>query len=424
MKVAIIGSGIAGNVAAYKLRDAHDITVFEAGAYAGGHTNTIDVETPDGQLPIDTGFIVFNDRTYPEFIKLLNELGQRWIDSEMSFSVHSEDGSLEYNGRSPTALFAQRRNLVRPSFYRMIRDILRFNRQGIPDLKAANEDLSLGEYLDANGYRREFVEHYLVPMIAAIWSAEPDSVRSMPAAFLLRFFENHGLLQLRNRPQWRVIEGGSREYVRKMIDGHRDRIRLNCAATLVRRTAEGVEVTSDAYGTERFDAVFFACHSDQALAILADPTATERDVLGAIQYQPNQAILHTDTRLLPRREKAWASWNYQLPQDPTERVTVTYNMNILQRLQTEETYCVTLNSEAQIDRRKVLRTIEYEHPMYSAEAVAAQARQAEINVDRTYFCGAYWRNGFHEDGVVSALAAIEHFNEHQVDEKLHLRRAS
>ncbi|MEM7430751.1 MAG: FAD-dependent oxidoreductase [Pseudomonadota bacterium] len=424
MKIAIIGSGIAGNVAAYKLRDEHEITVFEAANYVGGHTNTINVSTPNGPLPVDTGFIVFNDRTYPNFIELMEEIGQRSIASEMSFSVHTADGELEYNGRSANGLFTQRRNFFRPSFYRMLTDIMRFNRDALPNLRQGKADASLGSYLVDNRYSRGFIDHYLVPMTAAIWSAEPSQVLEIPAEFILRFFDNHGLMQLRNRPQWRVIEGGSQAYVEKLVAGHRDRIRLRCPVRLVSRVSDGVHIHTDEYGREKFDAVFFACHSDQALEILSDETDAEREVLSAIRYQSNEAILHTDTRLLPSRERSWAAWNYQIPSHAGAQVTVTYNMNILQRLEAAETYCVTLNSAAQIDESKILGRFDYAHPMYTAESVAAQARQAEINTGRTYYCGAYWRNGFHEDGVVSALNAIEHFNGDHSDAQLHLRRAS
>lgn len=424
MRIAVIGTGIAGNVAAYKLRQDHDVTVFESGAYIGGHTNTVDVYENDRPYAVDTGFIVFNDRTYPNFIQLLEEIGQESQQSEMSFSVQTEKSAIEYSGSSLNALFAQRRNIVRPPFFRMIRDILRFNRSALPNIDQQDESESLGQYLFRNGYSHEFVDHYLVPMAAAIWSAEPGSVLDMPVGFLVRFFANHGLLQVKDRPVWRVVKGGSRQYVEKLITGHRDRIRLNCAVQSLRRTSDGVELHSAAGGKERFDYVFVACHSDQALALIGDPTIDEREVLGAIRYQQNEAILHTDDSLMPRRRRAWAAWNYHIPEDASRHVAVTYNMNILQGLATENQYLVTLNNDQQIDPHKIIRTIQYEHPIYSRDAVTAQQRQADINRDRTFFCGAYWRNGFHEDGVVSALNALDHFKESLSDGKLHLRRAS
>lgn len=424
MKIAIIGTGIAGNVAAYKLRRDHDITVYEAAGYVGGHTNTVDVFENGRRIPVDTGFIVFNDRTYPNFIRLLDETGQPSQVSEMSFSVQSDDGSLEYSGSSLNTLFAQRSNLFRPSFHRMVRDILRFNGAAIEDIDKTDATQTLGDYLFVNGYCHEFVDHYLVPMAAAIWSAEPGSILEMPIQFLARFFANHGLLQLRDRPVWRVVKGGSREYVHKLTADHRDRIRLNSPVRSVRRVDDRVEIVSDAGGHELYDYVFLACHSDQALRLLEDPTPDEREVLGAIRYQPNEAILHTDDSLMPRRRRAWAAWNYHIPADPTRHVAVTYNMNILQSLDTNKQYCVTLNSDQNIDPGKIIQRVQYEHPIYSRDAVDAQLRQADINIDRTFYCGAYWRNGFHEDGVVSALNALEHFEQRLADAELHLRRAS
>lgn len=423
MRIAIVGTGIAGNTAAYRLRKEHDITVYEAASYIGGHTNTIDVAEGGRTIAVDTGFIVFNDRTYPKFIELLDEIGQESQASLMSFSVSSGDGRLEYNGAGLNALFAQRRNVLRPPFFRMIRDILRFNREAMATLPFEAESQTVGHYLLSHGYSREFMDDYLVPMAAAIWSAEPVAIHDMPLQFLVRFFDNHGLLQLKDRPVWRVIKGGSREYVKKLVAGHRDRIRLDTPVKAVIRHESGVEIVSDRFGREWYDAVFLACHSDQALALLDAPTAVEREVLGAIHFQDNEAVLHTDASVLPRRRRAWAAWNYHIPEDPHGQVAVTYNMNMLQSLDCDEQYCVTLNNDRRIDPSKVIRRIQYQHPVYSREAVAAQLRQADVNVDRTYFCGAYWRNGFHEDGVVSALNAIAHFEERQGRGELHLRRA-
>jgi predicted NAD/FAD-binding protein len=424
MKVAVIGSGIAGNVAAYKLRKEHDITVFESGSYVGGHTNTMDVYEDDRALAVDTGFIVFNDRTYPNFIRLLEEIGQESQPSEMSFSVQADDGRVEYSGSSLNGLFAQRKNLLRPAFYRMIRDILRFNRTTLPNVDRLDGTETLRNYLLENGYSKEFIDHYLIPMAAAIWSAEPGSVLEMPVKFLVRFFANHGLLQISDRPVWHVIKGGSREYVNKLVAGHQDRIRLNSPVQSIRRTDDYVEVHSATGGSERFDYVFVACHSDQALSLLQDASPMEREVLGAIQYQSNEAILHTDASLMPRKQCAWSAWNYHIPRDSARHVAVTYNMNILQGLKANKQYLVTLNNDRHIDPGKVIRTVQYEHPVYSRESVAAQRRQSEINEDRTFFCGAYWRNGFHEDGVVSTLSALGHFEERLSNGQLHLRRAS
>jgi len=424
MKIAVIGAGIAGNVAAYKLNQQHEVTVFEAGGYVGGHTNTVTVHENGRDLAVDTGFIVFNDRTYPNFIRLLDEIGQESQPSEMSFSVQAEDDGIEYCGTTLNSLFAQRSNVLRPGFYRMVRDILRFNKTASAHAEQFDESQLLGSYLALNAYSREFTDHYLIPMAAAIWSAEPRSILEMPVKFLVRFFANHGLLQIKDRPVWRVIKGGSRQYVNKLIAAHRDRIRLNSPVLSVRRTGDQVEIQSASGGKELFDYVFVACHSDQALSLLKDATRLERQVLGAIRYQPNEAILHTDTSLMPVRRRAWAAWNYHIPKDATRHVAVTYNMNILQGLKSDRQYLVTLNNDQYIDPAKVIRTVQYEHPIYSRESVAAQERQKDINCDRTFFCGAYWRNGFHEDGVVSALNALNSFEERLAREKLHLRRAS
>ena len=424
MRIAVVGTGIAGNVAAYKLGKEHEITVFEAGSYVGGHTNTVDVYEKGRQLAVDTGFIVFNDRTYPNFIRMLDEIGQESVPSEMSFSVQAENGGIEYSGSSLNALFAQRRNLLRPRFYRMIRDILRFNETTLPSVDHLDESESLGEYLRENNYGYEFIEHYLIPMAAAIWSAEPGSVLKMPVNFLVRFFANHGLLQLKDRPLWRVIKGGSREYVAKLVGGHRDRIRLNSPVESIDRFDDRIEVYSATGGREVFDYVFLACHSDQALSLLRAPSRAEQSVLGAIPYQRNEAVLHTDAALMPKRRKTWSAWNYHIPQSPNANVAVTYNMNILQGLESENQYLVTLNNDRQIDPDKIIRTIQYEHPVFSRGSVAAQQRQRDLNEDRTFFCGAYWKNGFHEDGVVSAVNAVGHFEERLSNGKLYLRRAS
>lgn len=424
MKIAVIGTGIAGNVAAYKLRDTHDITVFEANDYVGGHTNTVDVSDAGRTLSIDTGFIVFNDRTYPNFISLLDELGQPSRQSVMSFSVQNSLTGLEYNGSGLNGLFAQRGNALRSSFLRMLRDILRFNREAVISIQDLSPETTVGKYLELKGYSPEFSRDYLVPMTAAIWSAEPKQVSEMPLVFLVRFFHNHGLLQLRDRPTWRTVCGGSREYVRRLVDGHRDRIRLNSPVQSVSRLGDHVQIKVAGRKPETFDHVFIACHSDQALGMLADPTDAEKAVLGSIPYQRNEAVLHTDVRLLPASRRAWAAWNYRIPEDRHSQVSVTYNMNILQGFEASQEYCVTLNDTDAIDPAKIIYRVEYDHPVFGLDSVAAQARHQEINTgNMTSFCGAYWRNGFHEDGVYSALQALEHFEEEQRRGELHIRRA-
>jgi uncharacterized protein len=423
MRIAVIGTGIAGNVVAHHLWREHDIAVFEANDYVGGHTNTVEVDTADGPLAVDTGFIVFNDRNYPRFTSLLDRLGQPSQPSVMSFSVQSETDNLEYNGASISALFAQRRNLGRPSFYRLIHDILRFNRRVVFDAEQCAPELTIGEYVSSNRYSTQFTEQYLIPMAAAIWSAEPGSVREMPLQFLVRFFEHHGLLSLNDRPQWRVVRGGSRQYVDKLTRGFRDRIRLATPVQWIRRRRDAVIVKAANQDPEHFDHVFIATHSDQALAMLADPSRLEQQVLGAMPYQKNEAVLHTDESVLPKRRRAWAAWNYHIPADRRNEVAVTYNMNLLQGLRGDTQYCVTLNYSDRIEPSKIIRRFSYDHPVFRRESIEAQSSHADLNAGRTFFCGAYWRNGFHEDGVVSALAALRHFEEATACEKLHFRRA-
>ena len=411
MKIAVIGTGIAGMVVARELHAEHALTVFEAGAHIGGHTHTHTIEARGERHEIDTGFIVFNDWTYPNFRALLSELGVESQPSSISFSVRNEASGLEYNGTSLAALFAQRRNLVRPSFYRMLRDILRFNREA-PALLGSDVEQALGDYLASHRYSREFIDDYLVPMGAAIWSTDPARMLAFPARYFVRFFANHGMLSVNDRPQWRAIRGGSARYVEKLVAPFRDRIRLSCPVEEVRRLPDRVLVRARGLEAERFDQVFVACHSDQALGLLADATPLEREVLGAIPYQENEAVLHTDTSLLPRARRAWAAWNYHVLAEPGARVALTYDMNILQSLAARETFCVTLNRSERVDPSKIIKRLRYHPPLYTPAGVAAQARQHEVNgAHRTWFCGAYWRFGFHEDGVVSARNALRHFHE-------------
>ncbi len=407
MKIAIIGSGIAGNTIAYHLHKAHDITVFESGSHIGGHTHTHDIELGGKQYAVDTGFIVFNDRTYHNFIALLDELGVEWQPSHMSFSVHCEKTGFEYNGTTLNSLFAQRRNFLRPSFYRMISEIMRFNKTA-PELLEDGPEIRLGDYLAQQQYSQNFIDYYIIPMGSAIWSTESRQMLEFPARFFVRFFHHHGMLTVNNRPQWRVIKGGSARYVEALTASFSDRIRLNTPVEQVRRLKRSVRVKPCNGPEETFDWVVFACHSDQALAMLSDPSAAEKDILGAIPYQENTVFLHTDPIMMPKRKLAWAAWNYHVTAEPAERVAVTYNMNILQGLDTPEPVLVTLNHTRNINPARVIKRLTYHHPVYTTEGAKAQARHAEISgVNRTAYCGAYWRNGFHEDGVVSALAALE-----------------
>ncbi|XKH60349.1 FAD-dependent oxidoreductase [Halomonas sediminis] len=407
-RIAVIGSGISGMAAGWYLSSQHEVTLFEANTRLGGHTATMDVSVAGQDYAIDTGFIVFNDWTYPHFLRLLAHLDVPIQATEMSFSVHETDVDFEYNGHTLGSLFAQRRNLLRPAFYRLLGEILRFNREASRDLAQQRlaDAMTLGDYLDAHGYSAAFQRRYLLPMGAAIWSASIEDLRTFPLTFFVGFFRNHGLLSISNRPQWYTLVGGSRSYIPALTAPYRERIRLNAPVTALRRDATGVTLTT-ASGQEQFDQVVLACHADQALKLLQDATVEEQDVLSAMPYQDNEVVLHTDTRLLPRRRRAWASWNYRLDKrDEQARVSVTYNMNILQRLcEKAPTFCVTLNDSQSIEPSQVLGRYTYAHPQFTLAGQAAQARHSDISspARRTHFCGAYWRNGFHEDGVWSAL---------------------
>jgi predicted NAD/FAD-binding protein len=407
VKIAVVGTGIAGNVAAYLLSGAHDLTVFEQNDYVGGHTNTVRVEAADGTHQVDTGFIAYNDERYPNFVKLLGRLGVASQASGMSFSVRCDDDGLEYSNRS---LFAQRRNALRPSFHRMIADIVRFNRSSRALLLAADDGVQLGPFLEAHRYGRTFVERFLYPMGAAIWSADPAQMAEFPARFFAQFFTNHRFLDIFGQPQWRVVQGGSSRYVDELTATFRDRIRLSTPVTSIRRTDAHVLVTPRGGAPQRFDEVVIAAHADQALAMLADPTSREREILETFRFQENVAVLHTDTRLMPTRRRAWACWNAHVPARRTGAVAVTYDMNLLQGLRTREEYLVTLNRTDAIDPKSVIRTLRYHHPVYSSAAVVAQRRHSEISgQNRTHYCGAYWGFGFHEDGVNSALSVARRF---------------
>lgn len=424
MKIAIIGSGISGLTAARRLCHEHDITVFEADDRVGGHTNTVDVELEGRTWAVDTGFIVFNDWTYPNFIALMNEIGIDSQPSNMGFAVRCDRTGLEYCGSSLGQLFSQRRNSISPAFWRMLRDILRFNREAPRLLEQHGEESGLGEYLAREGYSRRFIEHYIVPMGAAIWSTDPQSMLSFPARYFVEFFSNHGLLSVNARPQWRVIKGGSRSYIGPLTAPFADRIRLSAAVARVHRGDFGVELVLRDGHRAHFDAVVFACHSDQALEMLAAPSDMEREVLGAIPYQQNLAVLHTDERLLPRRRKAWAAWNYHVPAEQTGAVSVTYNMNILQSLDARAQFLVTLNPAMEIDPARIIRKIAYQHPVYTPEGVAAQRRRAELmGHNRSFYCGAWWGYGFHEDGVKSGLVAAAAVRAWSQDAQLPLLRA-
>lgn len=410
MRIAIVGAGVSGMVAAHLLYPRHEIVVFEAGEHAGGHANTIRVDTPEQTHSVDTGFMVFNDRNYPNFERLLRQLGVAWQRSDMSFGVSDGRGDFEYNSASPNGLFAKRAHLLTPWFYRMIADLVRFNRTARELLSGSSGDISLGQWLSEQHFSEAFVQRLIVPQVSAVWSADPGQMRSFPARFLAEFFDNHGMLGLTGRPRWRTITGGSESYVRALIGPWRHRLRLGTPVQAIERRDDAVMVKPHGGEAERFDEVVIATHSDQALAMLADADLREHEILGAMPYQANEAVLHTDARLLPRRRRAWASWNYHLLETPTERATVTYHMNRLQSLKADRELCVTLNRTVAIDPQHVIRTIPYAHPVYTAGGVRAQTRRAEISGrHRTHYCGAYWGWGFHEDGVRSALDVGAHF---------------
>jgi predicted NAD/FAD-binding protein len=408
-KIAIIGTGISGLTCGYYLsKKDYDITIFEAADYIGGHTNTAEFEFDEETERIDTGFIVFNNRTYPNFIKLLAEIDVPYQPSEMSFSVRNDHLNLEYNGSNFNTLFAQRANLLRPAFWKMLGDIARFNK----DVRTAgqdDQDLTIGQYLQKSHYSELFRDNYLLPMISAIWSMGLECCLDFPLAFFVRFFENHGLLDITNRPQWYTIKGGSSSYIDPLIAGFRNRIQLNTPIRQISRSSDGVIVDT---GTvqQRFDHVILACHADEALGMLKEATAEEQRVLGAFEFSKNRVVLHTDISQLPKRPAAWASWNYRVIDSAREQTALTYNMNILQRLKSKNTYLVTLNQD--IEDKYVIRRYVYNHPVYTTAMLAAQSQwQAISGIDRIHYCGAYWFNGFHEDGVKSGLRVCDMMEE-------------
>jgi predicted NAD/FAD-binding protein len=417
-QIAIIGSGISGLTCAYLLNKNYDITVFEANDYVGGHTATKDVKVNGEDYAIDTGFIVYNDWTYPNFIKLMSRLGVQSQATEMSFSVKNLSSNLEYNGNTLNSLFAQRRNIFRPRFYRIVRDILRFNKLCKASFAEQREygHLSLYEFLQQNKLSDDFVYNYILPMCAAIWSTSLEDIKAFPFSFFLRFFNNHGLLNITDRPQWRSIVGGSREYIKPLTRDFEHKIKLNSPVASVKRQGHQYLVSLEQGSPKLFDHVIFACHSDQALEMLVEPTAVQQDILNNIRYAKNEVVLHTDTSLLPIRPLAWASWNYLIKGYKSEEQTpavLTYNMNILQNLSSDTTFCVTLNASKDIDPTKILGQYEYAHPQFDNKAIEAQGRRQEISGKHgLHFCGAYWYNGFHEDGVRSALDVCADFEEH------------
>ena len=412
-RLAVVGSGVAGLVAAHILSRRYEVTVFEAGAYVGGHTNTVDVEIDGVGWSIDTGFIVHNRKNYRYFVRLLDMLDVGTQPTTMSLSVREERSGIEWCGSGPASLFATARNARSGRFWRMLRDVWRFNRTAPRLLGAAEGDLTLGDWLDREKYSAAFVDLYVVPIGAAIWSTDLQRILQFPARTFVRFLHNHGMLQVVDRPVWRTIPGGSRRYVDRIVRPFRERLHVSTPVRGIRRAGPGVELSIGDQGWQGFDGVVVATHSDQALSLLQDPTEAEQEVLGAIPYQPNEAVLHTDRTLMPRSKRAWAAWNVHLPAGDgrSPSVAITYDMNILQRLRAPVEFLVTLNRTDEIAPESVLRTIRYEHPLFTSAGIAAQRRFPEVSgVDgKTWYCGAWWRYGFHEDGVRSALAVAAQF---------------
>ncbi len=410
MRIAVVGAGVSGLVAAYLLHRDHSITVFEAADYAGGHVNTIPVEVESGRYAIDTGFIVFNEPNYPNFRRLLRRIGIGEQASDMSFSVSSREDDFEYASQSANALFAKRSHLLRPRFYRMLADKVRFHREARRLLEQLGDGPTLGEFMDTRRYSRTFIDRLILPQVAAVWSAPEAEARAFPVKHLARFLDNHGLLQVGGHPAWATVPGGSARYVEALTRPFRRHIRLRSPIQSIRRHDQSVEIRPRNGEAESFDRVIIATHSDQALRMLSDPTPRERELLTAFEYQTNEVALHTDSRVLPRRRRAWASWNYQVLERSSGSSAVTYHMNRLQAISAPEQFCVTLNNLEGVDQSRIVKRLSYQHPSFTHRSVNAQARhQSVLGANRTYFCGAYWGYGFHEDGVDSALRVAAHF---------------
>ena len=409
LKIAVIGSGISGLTSAFLLSKKHEVFLYEKNDYIGGHTHTHEIYENDKKINVDSGFIVYNENTYPNFMKLLDILKIESQHTTMGFSVKSDSNDFEYAGNSIHSIFAQKSNIFRPSFLKMIYQILRFNKISKNEYNNIDENVTLNDYLLKFSFSEKFVNHYIIPMGAAIWSTSPKKMLNMPAKFFIRFFHNHGLLKVTSRPQWWVIKNGSKQYVKKIIKPFENNIVLNCKINSISRSNEQVTIKFDK-SEEIFDAVVIATHSDQALELLSDSTDAENQILGSIKYQKNSALIHTDKSILPKRKIAWSSWNYLLSESSDNLVTLTYNMNILQTLKSKKVYCVTLNNTTSINESKIIKKIIYHHPLFDLESVKAQNQKNKIcGSNNTYFCGAYWGYGFHEDGVNSALDVCKKF---------------
>ena len=411
MRIAVVGAGVSGLTAAWVLNRRHDVTVFEADDRIGGHANTVTVDDGGKPLPVDTGFIVFNDLNYPILCGLFDELGVRTHESDMSFSVHCERSGREWNGSSANQYFAQRANLLRPAHWRMLGEILRFNREAAAKTKSLHDSVDVDTWLRVNGYSETFRDLYLFPLGASLWSCNAASFNRFPIRFVVEFLDNHRMLQVEGRPRWKTVSGGSSQYLQRLVAPFKHKIYTRAPVVSVRRKTHGAEVLIGTRGAEHFDEVILACHADQSLRLCEKLDPVERELLSAFPYQMNEAVLHTDVRLLPERKIAWASWNYRLPADERDTVLVTYNMNRLQGLESGETWCVTLTPGNTIQPERVHRRFWYEHPLFTAGRSAAQRQHAALIRRRGLsFCGAYWGFGFHEDGVRSAMDVCSAFD--------------
>lgn len=406
MKVAVIGSGISGNTLAYLLNKNHDVTLYEKEKRIGGHSHTHSIVINNRMINVDTGFIVFNKKTYPLFTSLLDNLGVKYENSNMSFSVFSKKNNFEYNGTSLNSLFSQRKNILNFKFIRMIFEILRFNKEAI---KLKSKTILLNQYLKKNNYSEYFCDNYILPMGAAIWSSDIKTILNFPAHFFISFFKNHGMLSINDRPQWLTIKGGSQEYVKKLTSYFKNNIRLNSKIKSVVRNKDYIEI-EDNQSKEKYDYVFFACHSNEVLEILEKPTTNEVEILKALPYQQNNVILHTDSNVMPKNKLSWAAWNYNIDSQKESPVTLTYNMNILQNIKSKDDLLVTLNPKNPIPKEKIIKKLEYGHPKFSKESIFAQKNNKKISgKNRSFYAGAYWGKGFHEDGVKSAYEAVKIF---------------
>ena len=409
LKIAIVGTGISGLTSAYILNKRHDITIYEKNNYIGGHTHTHKIKDKNQFFNIDSGFIVYNENTYPNFIKLLDIINIKRQHTDMGFSVKSSKLDFEYAGNSLNSIFSKKTNLFNLKFLKMIYEILKFNRLSNKEIAMDNHDLTLKKYLKSNSFSQYFINNYIIPMGAAIWSTSPKLMLDMPAHFFIRFFKNHGLLQITNRPQWWVIKNGSKQYVKELIKSFKDNIKLNARIESIKRLNNKIYINVNGI-EEIFDKVIIGTHSDQALQLLEKPTNEEKNILNKIKYQKNIALIHTDDTILPKRKLAWSSWNYLINENKNDLVTLTYNMNILQRLKSDTTYCVTINNTEDLNKSKVIKKITYHHPLFTVNSVKAQTDKDNIcGKNNTYYCGAYWGYGFHEDGVKSALDVCKKF---------------